>query len=133
MTSTIYFKDAKAMFEYQCAYGKIALRKGKGNVAIVTEVLKDDAPDTVRRGQLLMVKVADKDGGFLVPAATPSLAGDLLAVDDLVVWVPMKELGSMQKALGDKRCRWAGLIRAKIAAEYDPKGTTPYQVLCRYD
>ena len=81
-----------------------------------------------------MIQVASEDGGFIVPAYTPSEKGDRLKPDDVVIWVPIhyaKE--AVQKMPGlDPRFGWIGFIVAKVKPQIDIT-SEEFQIICQYD
>jgi hypothetical protein len=118
------FKSGAAFFEYQCQYGQTEIRENMGIVAIVLNAKEDFGTDDAIKieqdgSQLAMIRVASDDGGFIVPAHTPSGKGDRLKPNDIVIWVPMSYQKELGEKLGDKRAGWVGLLRAKIAPEID--------------
>jgi len=133
----LYFKSGQAFFEMQCEYGHTELEQGQGVIALVLDAKREfGAPVAVKinadGSQMAMIRVAADDGGFVVPATTPSKRGDRLQPGDVVVWVPGAYKEEIGAAFGDPRCGWVGLILAKVAAEYDPKNPQ-WNVLCEYN
>jgi hypothetical protein len=128
----------KAFFDLQCKYGDVQIEKGKGTIAMVLDAsqLFPKIPDAVTvkpdGSQFAVIKVISEDGGFIVPAQTPSGSkGDQLKPGDFVAWVPIG-LMEIPMDVPDKRLGWVGLIRAKI--NWMEVGTTgPFELICRYD
>lgn len=137
LPTVLPFKSGAAFFQSQCDYGHTDLKENMGVIALVLDAKKEFGTQAAIKiekdgSQLAMIRVASDDGGFVVPATTPSAKGDRLKPDDVVIWVPMvyqKELG---EKLGERRAGWIGMIRAKVAPEMD---TTKdgFNILCRYD
>lgn len=74
-----------------------------------------------------MVRVALRDGGFVVLAQTPSASGEPLTPRDLVIWSPLARDPQRRSTCGDARCSRVGFVQAKIANEL------PFRIVCRYD
>jgi hypothetical protein len=129
-------RSSAAFFHGQCEHGDTTIERNKGIVANVLDARKDLGTAAAVQiepdgRQLVVLRVASDDGGFVVPASTPSGSGDPLEPGDIVIWVPSiysKEFGGH---LQDKRCGWIGLIRAKIRPQSDSIDPS-FDVLCRY-
>ena len=122
----IYYKNGEAFFQSQCDFGHTALEK---NTAVVALVL--DARQELGISQLASVRVASKDGGFLVFATTPLAEGEKLHPGDVVLWVPYEYSKEAGGQMSDKRSGWVGLIRAKLKPEINPANPS-FVVACRY-
>jgi hypothetical protein len=125
----------QAFFRLQCKYGDTKIEMGKGIVAIVLDASREfpKIPHAVKiepdGTQLALIRVISEDGGFIVPATTPSSKGDRLVPGDFVAWVPHTYTDA---PLPDKRACWVGFIRAKI--RWKEWGTTGQpELICRYD
>jgi len=136
---TFVFTDTeagrKSFFKLQCKYGDTEIEKGKALVAIVLDASREfpEIPHPVKiepdGSQLALIKVVSEDGGFVVPAKTPSAKGDRLIPGDFVAWVPHTQL---ETPFPDKRVGWVGLIRAKLRwLEWGTSGQP--DLICRYD
>lgn len=131
------FKSGAAFFEYQCKFGETTIKQNMGIVSIVIDAPKEFGvlssvkinPDG---SQLALINVASEDGGFIVPANTPSKTGDRLVAGDLVIWVPMVFNNEIGIKMGDSRSGWVGMIRAKIAPELD-MSKPGFVIICPYD
>lgn len=118
------FKDGAAFLEFQCEFGNTKIEPEKGIVALVLDATKEfGAEQTVSVKpsgvQTLALKVASKDGGFLVIGETAGAQGDRLCPDDVVVWVPMFHSPELVIDGTDERFGWVGVVIAKIAPEID--------------
>ncbi len=127
-----------AFFKLQCKYGDTEIEKGKGLVAIVLDASHEfpGIPQAVKiesdGSQLALIKVVSEDGGFVVPAKTPSGMGDRLIPGDFVAWVPHTYMDALGARSPDKRMGWVGLIRAKI--RWSGVGASgKFDLMCRYD
>jgi len=136
---TFVFSDTeagrKSFFKLQCKYGDTEIEKGKPLLAIVLDASREfpGIPDPVKiepdGSQLAVIRVVSEDGGFVVPAKTPSAKGDRLIPGDVVAWVPHT---LVETPFPDKRIGWVGLIRAKV--RWMGVGTSgPFDLICRYD
>ncbi|PIE16426.1 MAG: hypothetical protein CSA68_02405 [Rhodobacterales bacterium] len=131
------FKSGEAFFEYQCKFGHTEIKPKQGIVALVVDSTKEfgtqEAVKVEADGtQLVTLKVASDDGGFLVVAHTASGRGDRLRPDDVVIWVPLmysKEIGG---AGVDERFGWAGFVVAKVKPEIDMANPS-FDIISRYD
>lgn len=133
----LYFKDGQAFYEMQCKYGQTDLQTGQGVVALVLDSEKEfgtKAPIKIDADgrQLAMLRVAASDGGFMVPAYTPSKNGDPLKPGDIVIWVPAIYNAEVGERLGDHRAGWVGFIRAKVAPEMSTRYGN-FTVICKYN
>ena len=92
------------------------------------EAVKVEADGT----QILTLKVASDDGGFMVIARTVSGRGDRLRPGDVVIWVPMMHSKEVVPDGADERFGWAGFVVAKVKPEIDM--TNPnFDIISRYD
>lgn len=133
---TLYFKSGPAFFEMQCKYGHTDLKEGQGIVALVLDAAKEFGTSAAVKvepdgSQLAFVRVASSDGGFVVPAHTPSSKGERLRPDDVVIWIPHTYSDEIAEGLGDRRAGWVGIIRAKVAPELNP-ADPKLRVICDY-
>jgi len=120
---TLPFKSNQGAFEYCCRFMNCAVGENVMFPAIVVDSAKEfgtatsvsKKPDGI---QLAAVKVPSDDGGFVVMAETLSNRGPLLKPGQLVAWRAMmysQEVGgAIQKAGGDKRSGWIGVIFATL-------------------
>jgi hypothetical protein len=77
--------------------------------------------------QVVLIKVASDEGGFVVPTLAGA-GGKPLAPGDLVIWVPM---GYDDSVSGDQSS-WIGIIRAKIEPAEGPNWGANYKIICKY-
>lgn len=135
----LVFKGGQEFLEYQCKFGLTSIEKGTAIVGLVLDAAKEyGVPVAVKveedGSQLAMIRVASDDGGFVVPAKTPT-RGDKLEAGDLVMWVPMAFSEEVGSKMQERRFGWIGLIRAKLAPEIDPNPgakTNGFKVICKY-
>jgi len=129
-------ESAAAFFDRQCENGDITIERSKGIVAIVLDAQKDLGTAVAVRiepdgRQLAVLRVASDDGGFVVPASTPSGRGERLWPGDVVIWVPSIYSQEFGNHLQDKRSGWIGLITAKIRPRSDSINPS-FDILRRY-
>lgn len=132
----LYFKSGEAFLSYQCEYGHTDLKEGRGVVALVLDAKEKFGTESAVKiepdgRQMAILHVAGKNGGFIVPAMTPSGRGDHLESGDVVIWVPGIYNADIAKGFGDTRAGWVGLIRAKVAPEIDTVSDN-FRVICEY-
>jgi len=135
----LVFKDSAAFFKLQCKYGQTKIVKNQGIIAIILDASKEFGAEVAVKiepdgSQLVMLKVASDDGGFIVPSRTPLPIGENLKPGDLVIWVPVEYM-EMSRAVDetiDSRFGWTGFVVAKVKPEFDPQNTS-FEIVCRYD
>ena len=136
LSQELPFKSGAAFLEYQCEYGFTEIKPKQGVVALVLDARQFGTKEAVKVDadgrQTVTLKVASIDGGFIVPAQTPSGKGDRLKPDDVVIWVPLQHIGDALPPEIDRRFGWVGFIVAKVAPEVD-LGNPDFQILSRYD
>lgn len=115
------FKDNQAAFEYACAFLICTVGAGAMLPALVSDGRSLGVREPVRSNedgtQTAVLKVASRDGGFLVVAQTIG-SGPQLLPGDFVAWqagVHSRELG---EASPDERFGWIGLILGKLRPEW---------------
>jgi hypothetical protein len=131
------FKSGQAFFEYWCRNGFTNIEKNREIVAIVldlTEELQTKQSVKIEKDgrQTVILRVASKDGGFIIPASTPSEKGDRLQPGDVVLWAPLIYNENMAKAFGHDRAGWMGFIRAKVLPEIDFE-KNDFEIICEYN
>ena len=67
--------------------------------------------------QLAILKIANSDGGFVVPAMTAIPNAPAIKPGDLVLWIAGQFLPDLAAKLGDSRKGWVGLIYGVLAPE----------------
>lgn len=118
------FRDAQAALQFACESLQCDLAAGEILPALVpdaTIALGADSPVVrLETGtQMVALRVASKDGGFLVLAGTLSSSGPSLASGDLVAWQAGKTMPRETAQLTkDARSRWVGIVLAKLRPEY---------------
>jgi hypothetical protein len=118
----LVFKSAEAAFEYACKLHADEISEGSGHVGIVLDSRKllgvEEAVKIRENGiQLATLRIANSDGGFIVPAQTPMNNAPPLRPGDLVLWVAGKYLVELGEKLPDKRSAWVGLIYGVLSPE----------------
>jgi hypothetical protein len=117
------------------------IKPNQGIIAVIIDSKKEfgtqESVKTRADGvQFAMIKVASKDGGFIVPALTLTNGGEKLEAGDVIIWVPKTYDKSLAEKLDnqkmDKRVGWIGFIAAKIAPEIDIF-RNQLTIICRYD
>lgn len=136
LPSKLIFKSGQAFFEYQCEFGHTDIQPKQGIVALVLDASKEfGTEDSVKieddGRQMVMLKVASEDGGFIVAAQTPNSKGDRLKPDDVVIWVPMNYAQEVVPDGADTRFGWVGFIVAKVRPEIDMANPN-FDILCDY-
>lgn len=137
----LVFKSSEDAFEYACKYMDCTLGEGKSVPAIVVDAREfaSDLRSAVKtesdKSQLVMIKVASKNGGFVIPAKTagsqssirPDLTSQIgrshghpdLESGDLVSFTAMVYRKDMAEAFGNKESGWIGLITSKLESKLD--------------
>jgi hypothetical protein len=72
--------------------------------------------------QLAVIKVADSDGGFVVPAQTTGRGSVVLKPGDLVAWQAMEHMPDIGNEAGDYRFGWVGFIIGTLKLELTNEG-----------
>ncbi len=139
------FKSGAGFLRYQCKYGFTEITPKQGVVALVLDSREFGTKEAVKvepdGRQMVVLKVASSDGGFIVSAQTLSGKGDRLKPDDVVIWVPLQHIGDVVPELMamtfagramDRRVGWVGFIVAKVAPEIDLANPN-FKILSRYD
>jgi len=116
------FKDNTSAFEYACKYLECEVAEG----AMLPAIVQDGkalfgTPASVSAAtdgtQTAAIKVASKDGGFLVVAKTPG-RGPQLKPGDFVAWLAGSHVAKLAEAAPDKRFGWVGLIVGTLKPEW---------------
>lgn len=123
LPETIFFKDNEGFFKYQCEFGQTEIKPNdKAIVAIVhyIEEGKEKAKNCTDKKQIIMLRVASPDGGFIAMSQTASEGTEILKPKDLVLWLPLGYADGFEKGEGvDPRTGNTGVIIAKISCEID--------------
>jgi len=134
----LVFKSGKAFFDYQCMFGHTDIIPNRGVVALVLDSKKEFgtiAPIKIEADgqQIVTLKVASEDGGFVVHSQTPTGIGDRLSPDDVVIWLPLEYTSIVNELDGiDPRFGWLGFVVAKIKPELD-MSKPDFDITCWYD
>lgn len=118
------FKNGEEFLADQCKTGKVDIDPQNGIVALVCNPPKESGfkgiVSMLADGrQLATLKVASRDGGFYVQAATATSKGPKLKEGDLVIWSPLVLVENAQDKFPDKRSGWSGTIHGIIKPELD--------------
>lgn len=121
---SLVFKSGQDFFDYHCKYMDTKIEPEKPLVAIVLDAKKEFgaqvAVKTNERGiQIVTLRVASDDGGFLTYSETLSAKGEPLNPGDVVAWVPSAYNDQLARSLENRKSGWMGLIFAKVAPEID--------------
>ncbi len=137
----LIFKSGEAFLEYQCQFGHTKIVPKQGIVAVVLDSQKEfgtASPVKIEPdgSQMVTLKVASEDGGFVVSSQTLTGRGDRLKPDDVVIWVPMEHINMGADNIGmadlDPRFGWVGFVVAKVKPELD-MSKPEFNIICRYD
>jgi len=116
------FKNAEAAFEFVCKLHHDEIKEETGHVGIVLDSRKllgtSEAIRVQEDGrQLAILKIANQDGGFIVPAQTAVNNAPPLRPGDLILWVAGKYVPEVAAKMTDKRSGWIGLIYGVLSPE----------------
>jgi hypothetical protein len=118
------FKDGAAAFEFACTSLQCDLAAKAMLPALVlnaVDALGAETPVVVMPNgtQMLALRVASKDGGFLVLAGSLSAGSPSLQPGDLVAWHAGQPIERETAELArDPRSQWVGIVVAKLKSEY---------------
>lgn len=124
------YKDSFAAFDAHCRNLDCSIRPGRPLSAIVLDAkdfLQKDSVSILDNGiQRAILKVASRDGGFIVVADSYGAKGPKLQPGLLVEWIPshhsderLKYLSVLGPAARDRRCGWFGCILGTLRPIYD--------------
>jgi len=134
-SNVLKFKTGEEFLAYECEFGKTEINPDGGLVGVVVasqEMGQPSAITVLQDGrQRACLKVASRDGGFLVVAETLSAKGNKLKMGDCVIWTPTILSEDSAKQFKDARSGWQGIIRALIKPEIDERKMT-YIITCEY-
>lgn len=119
----LHFKDGNAALEYACRYMECSLNDGSLLPALVLDSRELFGTQTVIMiqddgNQLAMLRVASRDGGFIVAATTANPKGPKLLTGQLVAWKAIKYVPTIAEKSTDKRFGWTGLIMGTLKPVY---------------
>lgn len=119
----LFFKSGDGAIEFASSYLNTDLRSGAMLPAVVIDAgaLLGKGPAVTKHpdgNQTAMLRVASKDGGFIVFASSASASGPELRPGDLVAWQVGQQVPEMASQMPDPRSSWVGLILAKLKPEY---------------
>ncbi|MBV1690860.1 hypothetical protein KRR38_25070 [Novosphingobium sp. G106] len=130
----LVFKTGEAFLEYHCKFMMTRLERGVSLAALVLDPGESFGSVPVKADaegiQTAMLRVASRDGGFVVLAQTAS-KGELLKPGDTVAWIAGEYIPLLAEGADDPRFGWLGLIAAKIAPEIS-MSKDEMTVLCHY-
>lgn len=123
--SPLFFKDGHAAFEYSCKFMDCPLHEGAFLPAVVLDPRELLGSSTVVErqkdgNQVVMLKLASSDGGFVVFASTLGPNGPQLKPGDFVAWRAAKHSKEVATSVGakDERSGWVGLILGTLKPEH---------------
>lgn len=121
---SLKFKSGTEAFEYVCEYLDCSLHENAMLPALVLDASKEFGTNTAVKlqddgTQLAVLRVASRDGGFVVLAATASADGPTLQPGQLVGWQTMKYAHDISNKTDDERFGWVGLIIGTLKPEYE--------------
>lgn len=123
-TPPLFFKDGREAFEYSCNFLDCPLHEGAFLTAIVLDAREFiGAATSIQRqkdgNQVAILKVAAKDGGFIVIASTMVPKVPQLELGDFVAWRASKYSEDVAASMGakDERSGWIGLILGTLKPE----------------
>ena len=121
----LVFKDGLAAFEYACKFLECPLHEGSFLPAVVQDPRETFGAKTAVQlqkdgNQVVMLKVASSDGGFMVFASTMGPSGPQLKPGDFVAWRAAKHSADVAASMGarDERSGWVGLIMGTLKPEH---------------
>ena len=122
-SASLYFKGTNEAFQYACEYLDSDLNVDSVLPAIVVDAgvfLGGGSAVKVQStgGQIALLRVCSKDGGFIHAAASASTNGPSLQPRDLVAWRVMQYTAQLIRSGDDVRTHWMGLIIARLRPEY---------------
>lgn len=113
----LFFKDGASALEYACKYLLCPLKEGSVLPAVVLDSRQlfgtAEAVKVQTNGiQILALRVASPDGGFLVMAQTSGADGPKLQPGQLVAWLAGQFSSELVEAAKpkDKRFGWVGMV-----------------------
>ena len=117
------FHDGAAAFEYCCRYMDTRLVEGATLPALVLDAREYAGTHQAIRvdedgAQLAVLRVASRDGGFVVVARTASGEGPALHPGHLVAWQAMTDRRDIGEQTEDPRGGWIGLILGTLRPEW---------------
>jgi len=120
--TNLVFKTEEAYFDHFCKYMDCRIRKDDPLPAIVldaSEVLgaKDPVSILADGRQMIAVKIAGDDGGFLLTTETVWLGEPILKPGDLVAWNPVEYVDEVAEKFRDKRLAWIGFVVSTVKPE----------------
>lgn len=117
------FKSGDEAFRYACKYLECPMHENTILPALVVDASKEFGARTAVKleddgTQVATLRVASKDGGFIVMAKTVSADGPILQPGQLVGWQAIKYMKELGEKTDDDRFGWVGLIIGTLKPEY---------------
>jgi hypothetical protein len=117
------FDTPQAAFAHACEHHDCTIAAEQPLLAVVldahTEFGADEAITIEEDGcTQVSLKVASKDGGFIVLSRTAKPPKQPLEVGELVCWVPLKHDSVLATSANDERFGWVGLVFATLEPEW---------------
>jgi hypothetical protein len=122
-TQNLKFDTPQLAFTHACAHQDCTIAVEQPLLAIVldahTEFGADEAITVEEDGcARVSLRVASKDGGFIVLSRTAKPPKKPLEVGDMVCWVPLKHDAELANEANDERFGWVGLVFATLEPEW---------------
>lgn len=120
----LIFKDGVAAIRYACDFLEFPqIEEGSLLPALVLNSRELFGTATAVKieangNQLAIIRVASRDGGFMVAASTAGPKGPRLQPDQLVAWQAMQYSPELAQKAKDKRFGWIGLIIGTLKPEH---------------
>ncbi len=123
----LVFKSNEAAFEYACRFMQCDLAEGAFLPALVVDAREMfGASKALARPsdgtQVAVLRVASRDGGFVVAAQTVGANGPELSPGDFVAWQAAEFSSRIAAGSDDPRFGWVGLILGRLKAQWAAEG-----------
>jgi hypothetical protein len=119
----LYFKDGAAAFGYICKYMECPLSEGSYLPALVLDSRELFGTATAVKvesdgNQMAAIRIASREGGFVVAAPTLGPKGPRLEPGQLVLWQALKFSPAFAKRTREPRVAWIGFIVGTLRPEW---------------
>ncbi len=124
MSESRTFKTTQDAFEHACNELNPQIEPEQPMVALVLDSAEEFGADEAitiedSGNARLTLKVASKDGGFVVLSRTIKPPKESIAPGDLVCWVPLKHDPQLAAQASDDRFGWIGLVFATLEPQWE--------------
>jgi hypothetical protein len=120
--SELVFSDGASALEYACKFMDCTLAEGAFLPAVVVDSREFGANAAVvvaaAGQQRLTLRVASRDGGFIINSETVGTNGPRLKPGDFVAWWADSYSQPLADAMNDTRRGWIGLVIGTLKPEY---------------